>query len=125
METLKIHSTSHHPEVNFDHETGVLEISGRSLPEQVLTLYQPILKWIDEYTATSHETTVFKINLDYINSSSSKYLLEILKRLNEYHKKGNNVAVKWYFDEYDEDAEESGEEYKELLDLNFELVVKK
>ena len=67
----------------------------------------------------------FKINLDYINSSSSKYLLEILKRLNDFHKKGNNVLVKWYFDEYDEDAEESGEEYQELLDLKFELIMKK
>lgn len=97
MEKLEIHSTSHHPEVNFDAETGVLELSGRSLPEQVLTLYQPILKWVEDYTKVPRESTVFKINLDYINSSSSKYLLEILKRLNDFHKKGNDVLVKWYF----------------------------
>lgn len=125
MEKLEIHSTSHHPEVNFDAETGVLELSGRSLPEQVLTLYQPILKWVEEYTKVPRESTVFKINLDYINSSSSKYLLEILKRLNDFHKKGNDVLVKWYFDEYDEDAEESGQEYEELLDLKFDLIMKK
>jgi hypothetical protein len=125
MEPLKIHSTSHHPEINFDSDSGFLEISGRSLPEQVITLYQPILQWIEEYTSTPHQKTVFKINLDYINSSSSKYLLEILKRLNEFFKKGNAVTVKWYFDEYDEDAEESGIEYEELLDLEFELIEKK
>jgi hypothetical protein len=125
MDKLEIHSTTHHPEVKFDAEAGVLEISGRSLPEQVLTLYQPILKWVEEYTSTARENTTFKINLDYINSSSSKYLLEILKRLNDYHRKGNNVLVKWYFDEYDEDAEESGQEYEELLDLKFELIMKK
>ena len=125
MEKLEIDSTSHHPKVNFDAETGVLELSGRSLPEQVLTLYQPILKWVEEYVTSPHETTVFTIDLDYINSSSSKYLLEILKRLNDFYKKGNNVLVKWYFDEYDEDAEESGQEYEELLDLKFDLIIKK
>tara|TARA_B100000809_G_scaffold218418_1_gene225013 strand:- start:162 stop:539 length:378 start_codon:yes stop_codon:yes gene_type:complete len=125
MEPLKIHKTSHHPEINFDAETGLLQISGRSLPEQVLTLYKPILKWVDEYTMSQHEETIFTINLDYINSSSSKYLLEILKKLNDYFKKGNKVFVKWYFDAFDEDAEESGEEYEELLDLNFELIQKK
>ena len=64
MEPLKINSTSHHPEINFDADSGILEISGRSLPEQVLNLYQPILKWIEEYTSTPHELTIFKINLD-------------------------------------------------------------
>ncbi|MDB4835164.1 DUF1987 domain-containing protein [Cyclobacteriaceae bacterium] len=124
MEALKIERTSHHPEVNFDADKGVLELNGRSLPEQVLTLYQPVLKWIEDYTSSTRANTIFKINLDYINSSSSKYLLEILKRLNDFYHKGNPVTVQWYFDSYDEDSEESGEEYKELLDLTFELISK-
>ena len=125
MESLYIQGTSHHPEVKFNFETGVLELNGRSLPEQVLTLYQPILQWIEEYTASEKEKeTTFKINLDYINSSSSKYLLEILKRLNDFFKEGNPIKVEWFYDEYDEDQEESGEEYKELLDLEFILIKK-
>ncbi len=124
MNTFKLESTSHHPKVILDAESGVFEISGRSLPEQVLKLYDPILEWIKEYTLIPHDKTVIKISLDYINSSSTKYLLEILKRLNSYFKEGNNVVVKWYYDEYDEDCEESGEEYADLLDLNFEVIQK-
>ncbi len=125
MEALNIDKTSHHPEVKFDADSGILELNGRSLPEQVLTLYQPILNWIEDYTSQSRNNTIFKINLDYINSSSSKYLLEILKRLNDFHKKGNAVTVQWFYDDYDEDSLEAGEEYEELLDLNFELIAKK
>ncbi len=124
MEALNIEKTSHHPQVRFNAESGILELTGRSLPEQVLSLYQPILKWVEQYTSTKRKETTFKINLDYINSSSSKYLLEILKRLNDFHKKGNKVTVQWFYEDYDEDSLESGEEYKELLDLNFELVPK-
>ena len=125
MESLYIQGTSHHPEVKFDFSSGILELNGRSLPEQVLTLYQPILQWIEEYTASKKEQpTTFKINLDYINSSSSKYLLEILKRLNDFHNAGNTIKVEWLYDEYDEDQEESGEEYQELLDLEFILIKK-
>jgi len=125
MNTFKRQKTSHHPEVILDAESGVFEINGRSLPEQVLKLYDPILEWIEEYTLVPHEQTILKINLDYVNSSSTKYLLEILKKLNVYFNEGNKVLVKWYFDEYDEDCEESGEEYAELLDLEFELIQKK
>ena len=125
MESLYIQGTSHHPEVKFDSDTGILELNGRSLPEQVLTLYQPILQWIENYTSTKkQEQTILKINLDYINSSSSKYLLEILKRLNDFHKAGNPIKIEWFYDEYDEDQEESGEEYQELLDLEFILIKK-
>ncbi len=125
MESLYIEGTNHHPEVIFNAETMVLELNGRSLPEQVLSLYQPILKWIEDYISTDKSSlTVFKINLDYINSSSSKYLLEILKRLNDFYKRGNEITVEWHYDEYDEDQEESGEEYQELLDLNFLLIKK-
>jgi hypothetical protein len=125
MDSLYIKGTNLHPEVNFNSKTGVLELRGRSLPEQVLSLYQPILKWIEDYTSTpKKENTLLNINLDYINSSSSKYLLEILKRLDDFHKRGNKIAVQWFYDEYDEDAEESGEEYKELLTLEFTLIKK-
>ena len=34
-------------------------------------------------------------------------------------------VVQWFYDDYDEDSLEAGEEYEELLDLNFELIAKK
>ena len=60
MEALNIEKTSHHPQVGFDADSGILELTGRSLPEQVLSLYQPILKWIEEYTSTERKETIFK-----------------------------------------------------------------
>ncbi len=125
MNTLRIKQTSHYPQVILDEKSGVFEISGRSLPEQVTKLYSPILDWLEEYTSTSHKQTTLNISLDYVNSSSTKYLLQILKTLNEYFNKGNKVLINWYFDEYDEDFEEFGNTYAELLDLDFKVIQKK
>jgi len=103
------------PEVVFDVESGVLNISGRSLPEQAHELFKPMLEWIELYSKEPKEVTTVNITLEYINSSSNKYLLLVLKKLEELHLAEHKVVVNWYYEENDEDAMESGEEYRDLL----------
>jgi len=83
METLNIKKTKTTPQIKFDKKSGVLEIFGRSIPENSSKFYEPILSWIDKYKSNPDNLTVLKIYLEYFNTSSSKYLYEIFKRFEE------------------------------------------
>ncbi len=122
MEVIKIKGTDDTPNIILDKENDVFEISGRSLPEDVSTFYEPILKWLDEYAENPNPKTVFSFKLVYFNTASSKLLLDILMKLEEMHENGNEVLIKWYYPEDDEDMQEAGEEYAEIVDVPFEQV---
>ena len=104
-------------------ENKILEISGRSLPEDVTAFYEPVLNWLNEYSENPNDKTVFNFKLTYFNTASSKLLLDILMKLEEMHENGNNVLVRWHFPEDDEDMEEAGEEYADIVDVPFMQVV--
>ncbi|MFP4046398.1 MAG: DUF1987 domain-containing protein [Bacteroidota bacterium] len=122
MEVIKIKGTDDTPNVILDKDNEIFEISGRSLPEDVTTFYEPILNWLDEYAENPNSKTVFSFKLVYFNTASSKLLLDILMKLEELHENGNDVLIKWYYPEDDEDMEEAGEEYADIVDIPFEQV---
>jgi hypothetical protein len=124
MEALRIESTHKTPRVILDPENGIFEFSGRSIPEDALGFYRPIFDWLDEYAKSPLPVTHVKFDLEYFNTSSSKNILEILKRLESIHTNGHEVRVTWYYDEDDEDMEETGQDYQALLNLPIELSVK-
>ncbi len=49
MEKLIIGHTEDTPNVRFEPETGVFCIEGRSLPENAVAFYNPILDWLKQY----------------------------------------------------------------------------
>ncbi len=120
MEALYLDATDETPEVKLDKDKNVFEFSGKSLPEDVVTFYNPILDWLDNYSEDLNEVTEVKFRLDYFNTASSKMILDILLKLEEFQDLGKEVKIKWYFAEDDEDMEEAGEEYAEIVDLPFE-----
>jgi hypothetical protein len=122
METIKIQGTEDTPKVILDKEKELLEISGRSLPEDVASFYEPVLTWLDEYAQDPNPKTIFNFKLVYFNTASSKLLLDILMKLEEIHEAGHDVLIKWHFPEDDEDMEEAGEEYADIVDVPFEQV---
>jgi hypothetical protein len=122
MEIMKIKGTDDTPSVILDKESEIFEISGRSLPEDVTTFYEPILNWLDEYAENPNSKTVFTFKLVYFNTASSKLLLDILMKLEEMYENGNDIMIKWYYPEDDEDMEEAGEEYSDIVDIPFEQV---
>ena len=122
METIKIQGTEDTPRIILDAEKELLEISGRSLPEDVAAFYEPVLNWLNEYSESPNEKTVFNFKLTYFNTASSKLLLDILMKLEELHEKGNDVLIRWHYPEDDEDMEEAGEEYADIVDVPFEQV---
>jgi hypothetical protein len=122
METIKIQGTEDTPKIILDAENDILEISGRSLPEDVSSFYEPVLNWLNEYAENPATKTVFNFKLTYFNTASSKLLLDILMKLEELHEKGNDVVIRWHYPEDDEDMAEAGEEYADIVDVPFEQV---
>jgi hypothetical protein len=124
MDNLKIEGTKKTPNINFDSSSGVLSIMGRSVPEDTYEFFQPIMQWIDTYSLTPGNETLVKIQLDYFNTSSSKFLLELLKKIKSIQTKntGANVKIEWCYDDGDEEMKESGHDFMDLLNINFEFI---
>jgi len=122
MQAIKIKGTDDTPNVILDKENGIFEISGRSLPEDVAAFYEPILNWLDEYAEDPLDKTVFNFKLEYFNTASSKLLLDVLLKLEDMYDDGKDVLVRWHYPDDDEDMEEAGEEYADIVEVPFEQV---
>jgi hypothetical protein len=122
MEPLDIKATNDTPRVLFDPDNNLFEISGRSLPEDVVTFYQPILDWLDEYTRTPLKKTDFVFKYIYFNTATSKLVQDILIKLEHLQEKGSEVKVSWYYEQDDEDMLDLGIEFKENVNIAFEIV---
>ncbi len=93
MELYTNEGTSKTPLIYFDLLTGVLNIKGRSVPENPYEFYAPLLNVIDEYSQSSKPSTTVNVHLEYFNTTSSKCLLNVFKRFEGIHKNGNSVIV--------------------------------
>lgn len=122
MEKITIEESSKTPFISMDPDKGVIEIKGRSIPENSLEFYKPLVEWLEEYSKGTQKTTEVKIKLEYFNTSSSKCILDIFKRLEHMYRQGWAVEISWFYDEDDEDMYESGEDYQSILTCPISLV---
>lgn len=122
MKDLIIEKTSNTPLVDFKKEKGYLKIEGRSIPENPGDFYETLIGWIKEYFIEPIKITKFEVNLEYVNSGSSKYLLGIFRYLKEKYDDGINIQVNWYYEEDDEAILGLGEHYKASIKIPFNLV---
>ena len=89
MNSLVIIETDHTPSVVLDKDAGIFEIAHRSLPENAIDFFDPIINWIKEYAKNPNKITEFSFKLEYYNTATSKQiakLLLILEELNSNHK---------------------------------------
>ncbi|MBQ3657461.1 MAG: DUF1987 domain-containing protein [Bacteroidales bacterium] len=105
------------PRVNLDPEKGLVELGGRSIPENTESVYRPLIEWIEEYKEQPQEKTVVKIDFEYFNSSSAKYLIRFLEYFSTMKKSGYEIVVNWYYD--DDELLEYGEDFQEVLEMKF------
>lgn len=101
-----------------------LELIGRSIPENPELIFKRLDEWLTLHFEKNSGLNV-AIQLEYINSGSSKYLYEILKRLTGFIKSGKNVEIKWLYEEDDEAMLELGEHYRDSagIPLKLEMVI--
>lgn len=122
MENISIEGTPKTPTVNFDYEKGIIEIKGRSIPENSIEFYKPMVDWLEEYGKSPQGKTVVNIQLEYFNTSSSKCILDVFKKLEGIHKADNDIVINWYYEEDDEDMLEAGEDYQSIIRVPFNMV---
>lgn len=122
MDVISIKGTQETPEVLLDSSKGIFELSGKSLPEDVKEFYNPILKWFDEYSKSPNKQTIVKIKMDYFNTASSKMILELFEVVQKVHASGNETVIEWYYQEDDEDMQDAGQDYSDLIEIPFKLI---
>jgi len=120
MDALRFEQTDDSPEVILDKKENRFEISGKSLPEDVVDFYEPVLNWLGEYRKNPNPKTQFDFKLIYFNTASSKLILDILMIFEEMVEEDKDVLVKWHSMVSDEDMQEAGREYEEMIDVPFE-----
>lgn len=118
---MKCEKTDSTPEVNLDADAGVIELSGRSIPENASSFYNPILDWLTAYCGDPNDSTTFNFYLEYINSISQKMLVDIFHKAVELKKNGGSVEVNWMYDEDDEEMQEEGEIFESKFQLGMNL----
>jgi hypothetical protein len=112
------------PGIVYYPDKNMLEVVGRSIPENPELIFRRLDEWITLHFERNRELSV-NIQLEYINSGSSKYLYEILKRLTVFGRSGNTVNLKWLYEEDDEAMLELGEHYRDTagIPLEIEMIV--
>ncbi|MFW6222336.1 MAG: DUF1987 domain-containing protein [Bacteroidota bacterium] len=122
MEPIQIEGSPKTPAVVFNSESGTLEIKGRSIPENSIEFYKPLVDWLENYARQPLESTKVNIQLEYFNTSSSKCILDVFKKLESIHKNGKEVIINWYYEEDDEDMLEAGEDYESIIRVPFKMI---
>jgi hypothetical protein len=128
LKKLIIEETSSSPKVILDCDKNILEISGESRPNDVAGFYGEILKWLDDLSKhlinqnSGSKALVFDFKLEYFNSSSAKYILDICRSLARMRSGGSRIIVKWHYIEEDEDILEAGKEMSRIAKLPFDYI---
>jgi hypothetical protein len=120
MNGLYIKGTSKTPEVDFS--TGVIQLSGRSIPEDAVAFYQPLIRWVNAYVEKPEKFTKVNFRIEYINSGSNRFIYTIFKLLDDCFIRGNEVTITWYYEEDDDTIRGLGKDFQSLLKVPIKLV---
>jgi hypothetical protein len=124
MEDLIIAKTKNTLGVLFNVNSGELKMSGSSFPENALEFYAPIITWLQNFMLEKTEKISATFNFEYLNSSSIKFISDIIDKLQLYTASGGSVEMNWYYDTDDDDMLDMGNEFKEDVDFTFNLIAK-
>ena len=130
MYNLILPATDFTPKVSFVAESGQLELSGVSRPEDVADFYEEPLKWLADFEEAilksenryEVQDLRFSIKMSYFNSSSSKYIIQMLHHIKNLNDLGIHITIDWYYEEGDEKMMEDGEDLAEAVELEFNYI---
>ena len=123
MKRLVIPASAQTPAIDFDHTTGIMNISGRAYMQKIIDFYDPVIKWVDEYVEQPHHTTAFHLKMEYINSASSMIVANILKKLWSLKESGKEVIIYWHHQGEEDDMIDIGQEMEMLLSIRMNYVL--
>lgn len=123
MERFELDATTKTPRVVLDPGTGRIELSGSCIHENADRFFRPLFERVQAYLEMPQPRTMVRIDLEYFNSSSAKYLLDLLRIVDDGHAAGRTTArVEWGHRTDDLDMREVGEDFQGLLDMPVQLI---
>lgn len=132
MENLHIEATEYSPKVIFDVKNRKFVLTGISRPEDVVAFFETIIYKTESYVEkvlqeqNKLEDFVFNLRFDltYMNSASSKYILQILDHFKKLYIKGAKINVEWYYEDIDDQIFEDGEDLSDVIKIPFKLIAR-
>lgn len=134
MQKLYIKKTSTTPEINFSPDEKLFLIEGTSSPEDVRALYYPVIEWVQnlvneiiagKYKVFSGLVPIrLQIDLHYFNSSSAKFLFDILSEFKRLAPVSVPFIVEWSYEEEDSDMKDAGADIALLVGMEFTFIAK-
>jgi hypothetical protein len=122
MENLDIPGTYKTPAIQLNADDGIMVIEGRSNPENARDFFQPVMDWLEVYVKNPATRTDLRINLELFNTSSSKYLMEILRKIRQLADDDKEFNVTWMYEEDDLEMLDTAEAYEMMTGLRFQKV---
>lgn len=122
MKTIDLQATSDTPRIYFNPGEGSFEMRGRSMPEDVYEVYDPILTALRKYFENPLEETEFIFNVDFMNTATTKVMHEFFQLLKDKKEKGLKIVVMWYYQFDDDDIQELGEYFENEYKLGMDVI---
>ncbi len=119
---LLLEATQSSPAVSCIRSDGVIRMQGESYPENSFELYRGILAWLEDYLQESEQPLRLELELNYLNTSSVRAMIELFDQLQCAADVGREVLVNWYFDPRNPRAAELGEEFREDYTFPFAIL---
>lgn len=118
---LRIAGTKQTPFIRFDSGSNTLELKGRSIPEDVIGFYLPVFEWLNIIRGRSGFAIDVVIQLEYLNTHSSRAVVDILKQLAGMMKSGRKISVKWICEDGDDEMIEYGVDLERVTGLSVDM----
>lgn len=125
MDNLIVEKTQSTLEVNFNSESGKCQLTGSSYPENSYKFFKPLIDWMKQYSKQGKGGITLDLRVTYINTSSTKCILDIFELLEDIHKNRGNTKINWYYLKEDDDSRETGEELTEHINLPVNFIAYK
>jgi hypothetical protein len=121
LKNLLVEPTSKTPQIDLNHLTGELILSGRSIPENAVELYEKVLNWVSVYVRNPRHTTNLRLNLEYFNTASSIWLAKVVKVLCGIKEAESTLMIHLYFNIEEFDSMEV-EDLKDALSPVIDMI---
>jgi hypothetical protein len=115
---LPTHTT---PEVILSPE-GIIKIKGRALSVNNSEFPEQIMNGFNAYLSNPPDSTDVIIAFEYLNSFSAKIIVSILKNISKRILRPKKLAIRWYYEEDDDDMLELGKYISEVDKIPIEFI---
>ena len=122
MEKLIVKETAKTPSINFDPDRGLFEIKGKSIPENSIGFYAPMLDYLDVYSSRPADRTILNVKFEFFNTSSSNRIHALFKKFERLYQSDKEVLIRWFCENGDENMLDAGEDFKAILQVPFEII---